>query len=500
MPEQPPDPHAARPDQPPAEAADVTDWRAPLLVGARPVVVPQAGRDPVGWPGYTPRRAVSVWELDPGVLPGGPVAALWDFAVLGGSFGEDDATALVAAADLARTTGRPLVTAVRSGGTRLQEGMAALVGIPRARVALRALADAGLPHLSVADVPTTGGVWISVVSVADLRVAVDGATVGFAGPRVVEAVTGVLPAGDSHTATSAARAGLVDAVLPGEDVPAWLRRSLAALLARGPAAHGAAAQRGPWEADSGGTGAGGVPGRTQVARARARTRSGHDLLQACLLAPVPFAAPRDDRTVTAAVGRLAGPGGDPGPGVVAVALAADVHGRPAPDGYRLLTRAARLADRLDLPLLTFVDTPGAEPGTAAEEDGVAPAMGEALDAVLACGAPTLAVVHGEGGSGGALAASTCDAVLVTDDAYFAPIGPEGASAALRRDAAECADLMRVTPPDLLALGFADRVLPADAVVPAVPAVLAALLQQPRAERLAHRRTRWSGPVPGTLRA
>ncbi|MCY7363991.1 MAG: acetyl-CoA carboxylase subunit alpha/beta, partial [Frankiaceae bacterium] len=193
------------------------DWRAPLLAGATRVEVPYDGRNPAAWPGYVPRQSVSVWRL-----ASGPVAATWDFSAYGGSFGEDDATALVAAAALAVELRRPLLTLVRSGGTRLQEGMAALVGIPRARLALLDLAAAGLPHLSVADAPTTGGVWISVASSAALRVAVEGATVGFAGPRVAEAVTGVRPAEGSRTATSAYAAGLVDEVLPAQKVFAWL--------------------------------------------------------------------------------------------------------------------------------------------------------------------------------------------------------------------------------------------------------------------------------------
>src|SRR5213596_1753500 len=107
--------------------------------------------------------------------------------------------------------------------------MAALVGIPRARLALRSLAEARLPHLSVADAPTTGGVWISVTAAADLRVAVEEAVVAFAGPRVVEAFTGTLPPPDSHTAESAYAAGNVDALLAPEDVVAWVSRALTAL-------------------------------------------------------------------------------------------------------------------------------------------------------------------------------------------------------------------------------------------------------------------------------
>ncbi|HWG94669.1 MAG TPA: acetyl-CoA carboxylase carboxyl transferase subunit beta, partial [Mycobacteriales bacterium] len=127
--------------------------------------------------------------------------------------------------------------------------------------------------------------------------------------------------------------------------------------------------------------------------------------------------------------------------------------------------------------------------------GIAPAMGEALDALLTCPSPTLALVHGEGGSGGALAAAAADLVLLTPDAYFAAIGPEGAAAALRRPREDCADLMRVTPADLLALGFADALV---AGPEALPAQLAALVAADPSDRAARRRARWSRPLPGTV--
>jgi acetyl-CoA carboxylase alpha subunit len=472
------------------------DWTASLLSGATRLEVPALGRNPVAWPEYAPKQAVTVWRL-----ARGPVAAVWDFAAYGGSFGEDDATALVEAARRAVAERRPLVTVVRSGGTRLQEGIAALVGIPRARLALLDLAAAGLAHLSVADAPTTGGVWISVASAADVRVAVEGATVGFAGPRVVQAVTGVLPAEGSHTAGSAYAAGLVDAVLPGPRVPDWLDRALTALTADShesravrvpPAPHVAPPTRSGW---------------AQVERARARTVSGEQLLDRLLSDRVPLRAPGGDRTVAACVGRLSGRP------VVAVALAARLGGRPLPDGYRLATRAYRLAGRLGLPVLSLVDTPGAEPGTDAEQAGIAPAMGESLDALLTCPSPTLALVHGEGGSGGALAAAAADRVLVTPDAYFAAIGPEGAQAALRRPAAECAHLMAITPRDLLALGAADALVPGPDDRPDardgaadeqgglgghLAGHLAALCAADDATRATARRQRWASPVPGTL--
>ena len=445
------------------------DWRDPLLAGAQRIDVPLAGRVLHAWPGYQPRPAVSAWRLERAV------AAVWDFAVLGGSFSEDDATVLAGAIEEAVREGLPLLTLVRSGGTRLQEGIAALVGIPRARIALGDLARAGLAHLSVADAPTTGGVWVAVTSGADLRVAVEGATVAFAGPRVAQAFTGVLPGADSHTAGSAYGAGLVDALLGPADVAGWLDRALAALtpgagvVPRPAPAPPAAARRTGW---------------AQVLAARARTKGGQDLLDELLTGAVALRAHGGDATVAAAVGRL-----EDRPCVV-IALAADLGQRPTPEGYRLAARAYRLADRLTLPVLSLVDTPGADPGTRSEEAGIASAMGEALDALLACRSPTLAFVHGEGGSGGALAAAAADRVLLAPDSYFAAIGPEGAEAALRRPAAACADAMAITPSDLLAVSFADALAaPAD-----LAWHLADLSTADATARLERRRTRWRSPV------
>lgn len=458
------------------------DWREPLLAGATLLDVRLARRDPARWPGYRPEPSVRAYRLRGTPERPGAVALAWDFSVQGGSFGEDDATVLQKACEHAVRERVPLVTLVRTGGTRLQEGMAALVGIPRALLALRSLAEAGLPHLSVADAPTTGGVWIAVVSGADVRVAVEHATVGFAGPRVVEALTGSLPGPDSHTAEAAHAAGLVDAVVPREAAAGWIAAALRTLFPSPLAdvrrsghvhAEPERTQRSGWE---------------QVLRARARTAGGRALLEGLLSDVLPLQAPHGDATVFAALGRL-----DDRP-VVGVALAAELGGRPTPDGYRLATRAYRLAGRLGLPVLSLVDTPGADPGPAAERDGIAPAMGEAMDALLRCPSPTVALVHGEGGSGGALAAATADVVLVGPDAYFAPIGPEGATAALRRPKEECADRMRITPADLLQLGFADALGGPEELAGAV----ARLLAVPEEARLAARRSRWSGPLPGAL--
>ena len=293
---------------------------------------------------------------------------MWDFSVYGGTFGEVEAAAFVDACRHAAAAELPLVTFVRTGGTRLQEGMAALVGIPRAVLALEEVAAAGVPHLSVVDHPTTGGIWVSVCSAADLRIGVSGATVGFSGPRVVEAMTGTpLPAG-SHRAEGALAAGLLDAVADGPDVGGWLARALRALGPHADRPVEATPAPAPPERD----------GWHQVAAARATDRpDGDALLELLLDETVDLRG--GDPTVRAVVGRSAA-----GRRTVGVALAAGHGQRPGPRGFRLLERAARTAERLRADLLTLVDTPGADPTAPSEADAVAPAIGHALTSVLRC--------------------------------------------------------------------------------------------------------------------
>jgi acetyl-CoA carboxylase beta subunit len=130
----------------------VTDWRDAVLAGVAPL------GDPSGEETSAKRGESALWTGHGRIGRADVVVAAWDFAVRGGSFGERDATSFVQACAEAATTRRAFVTMLRSGGTRLQEGMRALVGIPRAVLALGDLAAAGVPHICVADQPTTGGV------------------------------------------------------------------------------------------------------------------------------------------------------------------------------------------------------------------------------------------------------------------------------------------------------------------------------------------------------
>ncbi len=137
-------------------------------------------------------------------------------------------------------------------------------------------------------------------------------------------------------------------------------------------------------------------------------------------------------------------------------------GMPHPEGYRKALRLMELADKFRKPIITFIDTPGAYPGIAAEERGQAQAIARNLHAMAALRVPIIAVVTGEGGSGGALAIGMGNRVLMLEYAVYSVISPEGCAAILWGDASkasEAAELMRITAPDLLRLGVIDGIVP-----------------------------------------
>jgi acetyl-CoA carboxylase carboxyl transferase subunit alpha len=137
-------------------------------------------------------------------------------------------------------------------------------------------------------------------------------------------------------------------------------------------------------------------------------------------------------------------------------------GMPRPEGYRKAQRLMRLADRFGLPVVTLVDTPGAYPGVDAEARGQAEAIARCIETCLAISVPLVAVVIGEGGSGGALALATANRVMMLEHAIYSVISPEGCASILWRDgeqAKAAAHALRLTARDLERLGVIEAVIP-----------------------------------------
>lgn len=455
-----------------------------------------ASRDPLEYPGYADalRAAAERANADESVVTGMAVIgghrvelAVFCFAFLGGSMGEVAGERLARALERAAKRRVPFVLRTATGGARMQEGMRSLIQMPKVVAARLELGQAHEAFIAILGHPTTGGVLASLGALADITIAESDATIGFAGPRVAERFTGQPLPSDSHTAASAFRNGLVDAVVEPGLVPRAIGDILGCLApsGRGPGApqerqEGAAEQIDAWDA---------------VQRARSpQRRAGRWLVAAISDSFLEVRGDRaggDDPAVITGIARIEGR--------PAVGIALDPQHAPTPTGFRKARRCLELAARLDLPLVTLVDTRGADPSASSEAAGIGWEIARLFEAMLTLPVPTLAIVTGEGGSGGALAFATTDRLVAFEDSIFSVIAPEGAAEILWKDATrapEAARTLKLTATDLRDLGIADEVEPgpmdAAALKKAVTYHLDLLMSEtPRgADLVANRRRRW----------
>lgn len=268
---------------------------------------------------------------------------------------------------------------IATGGSRMQEGMLALTQLQRVARQSVLTRAAGLPQIAVLRDPTTGGGWATLGAGADVVLALPGAQVGFAGSRVRPADAD--PA--AYTAEGQYAAGHVDAVVPAAELPAtladWLR-VLAAPRSAEPVEPPAALSDVPppptgWDA-------------VRQARHPDRPRAGA-YLDAYFALRLPLSG---DRAGAVDPGMLCGFGLREGR---AVAYAAQCGTATRPAGYRTAARVIRLADRLGIPVLTLVDTPGAANDAAAEHAGAGAAIADTFAAVAAAGVPVTTLLIGE---------------------------------------------------------------------------------------------------------
>ncbi|WP_210574126.1 carboxyl transferase domain-containing protein [Streptomyces sp. GESEQ-4] len=424
---------------------------------------------PLGWQGYDASRARAAERTgeQESVVCGtarieGTHALLiaFEFGFLGGSLGERTGDRIEAAYAHARAHRLPVVPLVATGGSRMQEGMFALTQLQRVARQSALTREAGLPQIAVLRDPTTGGGWATLGAGADVVLALPGAQVGFAGSRVRP------PDADpaAYTAEAQVAAGAADAIVRPEQLRATLGRWLK-LLTR-PSAQEAPVPRTLGTAEASATATAAQPAVTgnapddapnlpptaweAVQRARSPQRPRAEAyLDAYFTHRVALSG---DRCGGTDAGMLCGFGEHDGR-TVAYAAQAGTATRPA--GYRMAARLIRLADRLGIPVLTLVDTPGAANDAEAERQGVGAAIADVFVAVAGARTPITTLLIGEGGSGGALALAAPGNTWATPDSYFSVIAPELAAAILKRPAEEVeatADQLRIRPQDLAELG------------------------------------------------
>ncbi|MBT1091888.1 carboxyl transferase domain-containing protein [Streptomyces sp. Tu102] len=403
---------------------------------------------PLAWDGYDASRARAVertGEHESVVCGTGTIGGtravliVFEFGFLGGSLGERTGDRLEAAYAHARAHRLPVVPLVATGGSRMQEGMLALTQLQRVARQSALTREAGLPQIAVLRDPTTGGGWATLGAGADVSLALPGAQIGFAGSRVRP------PDADpsAYTAETQVAAGAVDGVVRPGELRGRLARWLRLLTAPSTAPAPPPAPLGATDLPSSGWDA------VRSARSPRRPRA-DAYLDAYFTHRVTISGDRCGGTDPD--GMLCGFGEHDGR---TIAYAAQTGTATRPAGYRTATRLIRLADRLGIPVLTLVDTPGAANDAEAERQGVGAAIADLFGTVASARTPITTLLIGEGGSGGALALAAPGNTWATPDSYFSVIGPEMAAAILKRGEGEVeatADQLRIRPHDLVELG------------------------------------------------
>jgi acetyl-CoA carboxylase beta subunit len=385
----------------------------------------------------------------------------WEFGFLGGSVGVGTAARVVSAVRRATEQGLPLVAMPRSGGTRMQEGAPAFVQMVAIAAALAEHRAAGLPYLVHLCGPTTGGVLATLGSAGDITSAEPGAMVGFLGPRAYAAITGeVFPEG-IQTAENLLSRGLVDAIVPWDELRErwatilglWADRVVDApavdatvghvTRARVPGGPESAAQLWDYVEDS---------------RHAERIDSARFLaayLTDTVVIPGTMAGELAQGALVA-LGRLNG---------IPVVVAATTDRRSGEPltvgGLRTIRRGIALAQLWGLPVVTIVDTLGAQLSVEGEQSGIAGEISRVMLDLVAARTPTVGLLLGAGTGGAALALLATDRIVAGSHTWVSPLAPEGA-AAIRRggthDPALIAWDQRIGAHALAELGFIDRVV------------------------------------------
>lgn len=393
---------------------------------------------------------------------GGTMAVLvvLDFGFMGGTMGCVVGEKVALAFEYATRHRKPVVAVVTSGGVRIQEGILSLMQMAKTAMAANRLTEAGLPFISVLANPSTGHAYASFANLADIIIAEPGAIVGLAPMRAVEDSAAGHGSGESHTAESHLRHGMIDAVVDRTRSKEVLATLLDMLMSRYQLTRRdrqekytqppPAASLTAWEA-------------VKLARHSERPTS-LDYMSHVVTNFVELHGDRafgDDESLVWGLGQIGGQtvvviGQERGNGE-----ATRQGARTSPEGFRETQRAVHLAAKFDLPIVTLIDTPGAHVSADAEQRGLGNAIATAMAEVARVQVPSIAVIIGEGGSEGALPLAIVDRVLMLENAIYSVISPEDAATLIYQDAAraeEAAEALRLTAHDCFELGIIDLIV------------------------------------------
>lgn len=380
-----------------------------------------------------------------------------EFGFLGGSIGLAAARRVTAALRRATREGLPVVAAPCSGGTRMQEGTPAFVQMVAITQAVVEHKAARLPYLVYLRHPTTGGAFASWGSLGHLTFSEPRALVGFLGPRVYEALYGEAFPNGVQTAENLAAHGIIDDVATPRAFRDQAGRVLSLLDSARPAPASGLAHLVPVVNPS-------HPVWDSILATRSELRPGiRELLRDAADDVIRLGgtgAGERDAGIVLAIASLGG--------IACVVIGQDreaqLHTALGPAALRQARRGMRLAEDLALPLVTVIDTPGADLSQAAEEGALAGEIARCLADMVSLSVPRVSVLMGQGCGGAALALWPADRVIAAEDAWLSPLPPEGAAAIVYRDPArapEMAELQRVGVAELVRAGIVDVVVGAE---------------------------------------
>jgi acetyl-CoA carboxylase carboxyl transferase alpha subunit/acetyl-CoA carboxylase carboxyl transferase beta subunit len=383
-----------------------------------------------------------------------------DFGFMGGTMGSVVGEKISMAFENAARRGIPAVAVVSGGGVRIQEGVLSLMQMAKTVTTANRLRDEEVPFIVVLANPSTGQAYASFANLADVIMAEPGSLIGLSPLRTLKEVSKMPLPLDAHTAEAHVGHGLLDNVVDRENLQPRISALLRILTAHkhGKSNHRILLKSEPIECDA-------VEPWEAVTAARNSERPQAIAYFRSMMDPfIELRGDRlnsDDRSIVAGLGFM---DGQP-MAVIGQQRRPLVEGERYhvfPDGLRKAQRVIDLASRFKLPLVTLIDTQGADPGLEAEEQGIGNAIAKTLSSMLAVPTPMVSVVIGEGGSEGALALSLSDRILIQQYAVYSPMSVNHTLGAAHHDYSldrETAEALMLTAHDCRELGIADEIVP-----------------------------------------
>ncbi len=360
----------------------------------------------------------------------------------------------------------PVILFCCSGGARMQEGIISLMQMEKTAAAVKKHSKAGLLFISVLTNPTMGGVTASFATLADVILAEKGATVGFAGKRVISQNTGEdLPRG-FQTAEFQQKRGFVDCVIERQDIRAYLGY-LVRLHCRKSNYDFNFNKNVKKKKQVLNTSENSAWNKVKIARSQTRPTS-LDYISKLFSNFIELSGDRvsgDDSAIVAGLAEFNGypvtvVGQQKGKKTIQEAIQRN-WGMTSPSGYRKALRLIKEAEKFHRPVICLVDTIGASCNREAEEYGQGWVIARLLEEMSAVKTPILSIVISEGGSGGALALAVGNEVWMLENAVYSILTPEGYSSILwktNQKAPEAASLMKMEAKDLLSMGVIDKII------------------------------------------